>query len=107
VRFFHNNWKWLWIGSTLVAALISPAVFVAFILMPAILAPIGFGMVNAITHRDNKVSNVPWINILVAGEGYHKGHHNGKTVRYHKYDHTGWALEHLITLGIFESNGKQ
>lgn len=106
MKFFHDYWKWIWGGSAIVTLLISTYFFVGFILMPAIIAPIGFGMVNAITHYDNKVNNVPWINILVAGEGYHKGHHDGKTVRYHKYDWTGFILEKLIKVGVFKSNGK-
>jgi len=107
IRFFHCHWKWIWISSAVIAVLISTEVFVAFIVIPAVLAPIGFGMVNAISHRNNKVSNVVWINLLVAGEGYHKGHHDGKIVRYHKYDATGFILEQLIKIGVFKSNGKK
>jgi len=108
MRFFHVHWKVIWAASAfLIAVLFGPYMFLSFIVMPAILAPIGFGLVNAVTHKNNTVNNVPWINILVAGEGYHKGHHDGSTVRYHKYDHTGWALENLIKIGVFNTNGKQ
>lgn len=106
VRFFHNHWLKLWLASAVVALLISPYFFISFIAVPAVLAPIGFGMVNAITHRNNKVQNVPWINVLVAGEGFHKEHHDGKVVRFHKYDHTGYIIQNLIKFKILGSNNK-
>jgi fatty-acid desaturase len=71
--------------------------------MPAVLSPIGFGLVNALTHWNNKVRNVPWINLLVAGEGYHAGHHGGLNLRYHRYDHTGFILENLAKVGVIEA----
>ena len=95
IVFFHKHWGKIWLLTSLISFAISPYFFIAFVLVPAVLAPIGFGMVNAITHSDNKVQNVPWINILVAGEGYHKGHHDGLSFRYHKYDQTGFVLEML------------
>lgn len=104
--FFHNHWGKIWLISAIVSIIISPYFFIGFIVFPAIIAPIGFGMVNAITHYNNQVKNVPWINLFVAGEGYHKGHHDGLTVRYHKFDHTGFILEKLIRFGVLESNGK-
>lgn len=107
IVFFHTHWGKIWAASAVLAFLISPYVFVSLIVVPAILAPIGFGMVNALTHWNNKVRNVPWINILVAGEGYHAGHHGGLNVRYHKYDHTGFILEKMINAGILSSNGKK
>ena len=42
----------------------------------------------------------------IQGEGYHKGHHDGKTVRYHKFDHTGFFIENLIKYMILGNNGK-
>lgn len=104
--FFHNHWGKIWLLTAIISFAISPYFFVSFVLVPAILAPIGFGLVNAVTHRNNKVQNVPWINFLVAGEGYHKGHHDGKTVRYHKFDHTGFFIENLIKYRILGNNGK-
>jgi stearoyl-CoA desaturase (delta-9 desaturase) len=102
IVFFHNHWRKIWAITAIIALLISPYFFVAFVLMPAILALIGFGMVNAITHMNNNVRNVPWINILVAGEGYHKGHHDGFSFRFHKFDQTGFVLEHLEKIGFIE-----
>jgi len=100
IVFFHNHWAKIWLASAVGAFLISPYFFVGFVVVPAIIAPIGFGMVNAITHYNNKVRNVPLINLLVAGEGYHQGHHDGANLRFHKYDHTGFILEKLGKLGL-------
>lgn len=105
--FFHKHWGKVWAASALITLIISPYVFLSFVVVPAVLAPIGFGMVNALTHWNNQVRNIPLINILVAGEGYHKGHHDGLVVRYHKFDHTGFLLQKLISLGIVASNGKK
>jgi stearoyl-CoA desaturase (delta-9 desaturase) len=97
LKFFHRYWKQIW-GLTAVFTLaISPYLFVGFVLIPAIFGRLGFGMVNAITHKNRTVENVPWINILAAGEGYHKEHHyNGKRLRFHRYDLTGFLLEKIV-----------
>lgn len=93
--FFHRNWTWIWAGSAAIALMISWQFFVAFIVVPAILAPIGFGTVNAICHIGGHSRNIPLANIIVAGEGFHDEHHHGKNLRFHKYDQTGFVLETL------------
>lgn len=100
--FFHNHWGKIWICSALITFIISPYIFISFIMIPAILSFIGFGLVNAITHKNSQLRNVPWINILVAGEGYHKNHHEGYFIRYHKYDFTGYILEKFLLWNIFK-----
>ena len=107
MRFFHKHWLKVWLVSAVISMIISPYVFIGFIVIPAVLSAIGFGLVNALTHNGSQVNNVPWINLLVAGEGYHKEHHNGKSLRYHKYDLTGAVLETLLKIGVFKSNGKR
>jgi len=101
--FFHNNWHWIWAGTALFTLLISPWLFVSIVLVPAILAPIGFGTVNAICHIGGESRNFPLANILVAGEGYHNEHHDGKNFRFHKYDQTGFVLSLLDKYGIIEA----
>jgi fatty-acid desaturase len=101
IKFFHNYWKRIWAISAITALILSPTFFLSFIVIPALVAPIAFGMVNALTHYGG-IHNVPWINILVGGEGYHKEHHNGKIVRFHKYDLTGYILEILLKWHIFK-----
>lgn len=102
IVFFHYHWRKIWIITAIITLLISPYFFVAFVLMPAILSLIGFGMVNAITHMNKSVRNVPWINLLTAGEGYHKEHHDGRNFRYHKFDQTGFVLEYLEKMRFIE-----
>lgn len=95
ILFFHKYWKHIWVGSAVVTLIISPYVFLSFILIPAVLSYIGFGLVNALTHQGSTVKNIPIINVLTAGEGYHAEHHAGKNLRFHKYDLTGFVLEKL------------
>jgi len=97
LKFFHRYWKQIWGLTAILTVVISPYLFLGFVVIPAVLGRIGFGMVNAITHKNNTVENVPWINILAAGEGYHKEHHyNGKKLRFHRYDFTGFLLEKIL-----------
>ena len=42
-------------------------------------------------------ADVPWLNFFIAGEGYHRQHHNNfRKVRLHKYDTAGWIAEKLF-----------
>ena len=44
-----------------------------------------------------------WLNFFVAGEGYHKNHHdNQRRIRLHKWDTGGWIAEKL-----FKDYGKE
>ena len=75
---------------------ISPYFFIGFALVPFIFAKIGFGLLNSVGHMDGP-SNVPWLNIFISGEGYHKNHHDdSKRVRLHKYDTGGWLAEKIF-----------
>jgi len=97
LKFYHRHWGKIWLGTAVLTYVISPYLFVGFVLIPAILGRIGFGMVNGITHKSGEVRNVPWINILTAGEGYHREHHvDGQQMRFHKYDLTGFILEKVL-----------
>ena len=98
--FFHKNWQWVWIGTSLITVVISPYLFLSVVLIPGILAPIGFGTVNAICHMNGKSRNLPLANLLVAGEGYHNEHHKGKSFSFHKFDLTGIVLKKLDSLKI-------
>lgn len=95
IMFFHHYWKQVWAASAVVSLLISIEFFIGFIVMPFVLSFIGFGLVNALTHND-KIKNILWVNILAAGEGYHLNHHNGKIIRFGKYDTSGILLERFI-----------
>ena len=95
--FCHKHWLKIWIAVWIISFLISPYFFVAFALIPFIFAKIGFGLLNTIGHSTEGGSNVPWLNIFIAGEGYHRNHHeNFRRVRLHKWDTGGWLAEKLF-----------
>lgn len=102
--FCHNHWLKIVVAVWIVSLLIGPKFFVAFALMPFIHAKLGFGLLNTVGHTDEGGSNVPWLNLLIAGEGYHKEHHkNFRKIRLHKYDTSGWITQQLIRMGVFKS----
>jgi|TARA_R110000851_G_scaffold233885_1_gene386394 stearoyl-CoA desaturase (delta-9 desaturase) len=100
--FCHKHWLKIWIGVWVVTIIISPKLFVAFALMPFIHAKIGFGLLNTVCHYPVP-RNVPTLNLLIAGEGYHRNHHaNFRRLRLHKFDTGGWLAEKMIAWGIFK-----
>ena len=67
--------------------LLSFPMFLVLFVSPMIYAYIGFGTINAFAHKDGKIFNNHWLNILSAGEGYHRNHHeNPRAWRLGKYD---------------------
>lgn len=105
--FCHKHWFKILVVVWIVSLLIGPKFFVAFALMPFIHAKIGFGLLNTIGHKEEGGSNIPWLNLLIAGEGYHKEHHkNFRRIRLHKFDTGGWISEKLMELGIFKPTNK-
>lgn len=101
LRFFHVYWKYIWFFSALAALLVGLNFFIGFIVVPGVLSYLGFGLVNAGCHLSGEANNLPWINLLVAGEGYHLQHHeNGGQICLHKYDTTGRFLLFLLKTGF-------
>ena len=97
--FCHNHWLKILISVWAISYIISPYFFISFALVPFIFAKIGFGLLNTVGHS-NGPSNVPWLNLFIAGEGYHKNHHdNFKKIRLHKFDTAGWIAERLFVKG--------
>ncbi len=100
--FVHNHHIKILIAHWVISFLISPYLFLGYALIPFVHAKLGFGLINTMGHS-NGPSNAPWINLLVAGEGYHKNHHdNWKRIRLAKFDSSGWIIERLIQYGIFK-----
>jgi stearoyl-CoA desaturase (delta-9 desaturase) len=94
--FCHKYWLHILVLVWLVSYLIHPYFFIGFALVPFIFAKIGFGLLNTIGHKDGP-TNAFWLNIFVAGEGFHKNHHfNQKKIRLHKWDTAGWIAEKLF-----------
>jgi len=101
--FCHTHWLKILIIVWIVSLLISFKFFVAFALIPFIHAKLGFGLLNTVGHKHEGGANVPWLNLLIGGEGYHKEHHkNFKKIRLHKYDSSGWITQQLLKAGIFK-----
>lgn len=100
--FCHRHWLKIWAAVWIISLLISVKFFVAFALIPFIHAKIGFGLLNTLCHYPSP-KNVPWLNLLIAGEGYHLNHHkNFRLLRLSKWDSGGWIAQKLIELGIFK-----
>lgn len=91
--FFHRHYKKLLAIHWIASFLISPYFFIGYALIPFLFAKIGFGLINTLGHA-NGPCNTPWINFFVAGEGYHKNHHeNSNQTRLHQNDTGGWLAE--------------
>jgi len=101
MKFFHKHWLKIWLITAAITFIISPYFLLSFVIIPWLLARIGYGLGNAVTHDAKGAKDVPWMNILMAGEGYHKQHHNGRRLRLHRFDTTGWIIEKFISIGIF------
>ncbi len=94
--FCHNHWFKIICVVWIISFVISPYFFIAFAFVPFIFAKIGFGLLNTVAHSDGPI-NVPWLNLFIAGEGYHKNHHdNFKRVVLHKWDTGGWLAKKLF-----------
>ena len=85
-----------------------PYFFLSFVAIPFILAKIGFGLLNTVGHKTPGGANVPWLNFFVAGEGWHRNHHdNFRRVRLHKWDISGYIAEKLFNNEIQTKQSSQ
>ena len=75
-------------GTALALLCILPfPMFLVFFVSPMIYSYIGFGSINAFCHRNGQILNLNWVNILAAGEGYHRNHHDDpRAWKLGKYD---------------------
>jgi fatty-acid desaturase len=50
-----------------------------------------------LAHKDGKPLDVPFMNIIAPGEGWHKYHHNHPMAhRLNKFDIAGWTIERVF-----------
>jgi len=95
--FCHKHWFKILIIVNIVSFAISPYFWIAFSVTPFIFAKIGFGLLNTVGHRVEGGADVPWLNFFIAGEGFHRQHHNNfRKIRLHKWDTGGWIAEKLF-----------
>ncbi len=103
LRFFHHYWLWIWVSSAAISLFIGWKFFVGFMIVPGALSYVGFGLINSVCHRNGVENNTPWINLLVAGEGYHKRHHeSGGRIRLASWDSSGIIIEALLRIGVIK-----
>jgi stearoyl-CoA desaturase (delta-9 desaturase) len=94
VVFFHRYGKYIHATYSIVMLIGGINLFLIFVVMPYVLAWFGFGLLNWMAHKDGKPANVPIMNIIAPGEGWHLEHHNKpRSKRLHKYDIAGWTIE--------------
>ena len=95
--FCHRHWKKILIAGNIISFVISPYFWIAFAAVPFVFAKIGFGLLNTVGHRVEGGADVPWLNFFIAGEGFHRQHHNNwKRIRLHRWDTGGWIAEKLF-----------
>jgi len=103
--FFHKHHFKILMAHWVISYMIHPYFFIAYALIPFIFAKIGFGLLNTLGHKDKGGTNVPWLNLFIAGEGYHQAHHNdSKRIRLNRWDLSGWLAEKLF---VNESDSKK
>ncbi len=94
IVFCHKHWLKILIIVNVLSFAISPYFWLGFCAFPFVFAKIGFGLLNTVGHSEEGGSNVAWLNFFIAGEGYHRNHHqNWKRVRLHKWDTAGFIAE--------------
>ena len=95
--FCHKHWLKILVIVNVISIIINPYFWIAFCVVPFIFAKIGFGLLNTVGHKTEGGANVPWLNFFIAGEGYHRNHHeDSRRVRLHKWDTGGWLAEKLF-----------
>lgn len=96
VVFFHRYGKYIHLAYVILLLLISFKAFIIFAAMPYILAWLGFGLLNWVAHKDGNPVDVPIMNLVAPGEGWHKTHHeHPRSTSLHKYDIAGWTIDLL------------
>lgn len=94
VLFYHRYGKYLHLIVALVIFLISTDLFFIIIVCPYIFSWIGFGLLNWVAHKKGSPIDVPIMNLIAPGEGWHRYHHlHPQSYRLNKFDIAGWTIE--------------
>lgn len=98
VVFFHRYGKYIYVTYASVMFLGGLNWFFIFVVMPFLLSWIGFGLLNWISHKGGEPVDIPLMNFLAPGEGWHKYHHDHpREYILNKYDIAGWTIEKIFT----------
>lgn len=93
----HNNYILINVVYALCLFLIDPFAIVYAWLFPAMILWNAGSLLLSISHRAGKIHNDFIIAITTWGEGWHETHHkNSRLHRLHKYDITGWLIDHVL-----------
>jgi fatty-acid desaturase len=96
LRFFHKYGIYLYSAFGLLILTLGFDAFIIFFISPLILSWIGFGLLNYFAHKDGKPKDVPWMNLLAPGEGWHKHHHDyPHSYKLNKWDPAGLIINFL------------
>jgi stearoyl-CoA desaturase (delta-9 desaturase) len=100
VVFFYKNYFKLQILVGILLFVVNPMLFLFAMALPIVFAFHGYGLINAYTHINGSASNSIIANILTAGEGYHKFHHEdsknwkiGK--KWYHFDTGAWFIKFI------------
>jgi fatty-acid desaturase len=93
LRFFHKFGTYMYVLYGVITFLLGPNFFIIFFLSPLILSWLSFGLLNYFAHKSGSAADVPLMNILAPGEGWHKVHHDHPN-RYSlsKWDPAGYVI---------------
>jgi stearoyl-CoA desaturase (delta-9 desaturase) len=98
VVFFHRYGKYIHATYALIMLAGGLDLFFTFVFIPYVLAWIGFGMLNYFAHKEGEPKDLPMLNFIAPGEGWHKTHHNKPMAfKLHKYDIAGFFIERFFT----------
>lgn len=94
VRFFHDYGLDIHIAYSILMLMCGIDIFFIFVVMPFVLSWAGFGILNYLTHKNGEPKDVPILNLIAPGEGWHKYHHdNPRSHKLNKFDIAGKVIE--------------
>jgi fatty-acid desaturase len=68
--------------------------FFIFVVCPFVFSYVGFGLLNWLSHKDSSPIDLPILNLIAPGEGWHKYHHeNPRSHKLNKFDMAGVLIE--------------
>ena len=71
---------------------------VMFVVIPYVLSWAGFGLLNWVAHYNGKPNDVPFMNFIAPGEGWHKYHHDHPwAYKLNRLDPAGAVIELIRT----------
>lgn len=96
LRFFHKYGSYMYMMYGLITLLISLNAFIIFFLVPLIISWLGFGILNYVTHKTGSPEDIPLMNIIAPGEGWHKTHHDNPHWYYlNKWDPAKYVVKFI------------